>query len=87
LAEPLNVADDPDISRLAASYVFGIARNHAFIYGTRSAMMVSLVILDLNGWDIVVPKGEAYLTNLHLADGSLTEKELAAWFTAHAVPL
>jgi prophage maintenance system killer protein len=50
-------------------------------------MMVSLVILDLNGWDIVVPKGEAYLTNLHLADGSLAEKELAAWFTAHAVPL
>ena len=91
LAKPLNVfayADEPDIFRLAASYAFWIARNHAFIDGNkRSAMVVSLAFLDLNGWDIVAPKKEFYLTFLHLADGSLSEEELDAWFAAHAVAI
>jgi death on curing protein len=91
LAKPLNVfayADAPDIFRLAASYAFGIARNHAFVDGNkRTAMVVSLGFLDLNGWDVVAPKEDFYMTFLHLADGSLSEEELAAWFTAHAVPL
>jgi death-on-curing protein len=91
LAKPLNVfayADAPDIFRLAASYAFGIARNHAFVDGNkRTAMVVSLGFLDLNGWDVVAPKEDFYMTFLHLADGSLNEEESAAWFTAHAVPL
>ena len=50
-------------------------------------MVVSLAFLDLNGWDIVAPKKEFYLTFLHLADGSLSEEELDAWFAAHAVAI
>ncbi len=50
LAKPLNVfayADEPDIFRLAASYAFGIARNHAFIDGNkRTALVVSITFLD-----------------------------------------
>jgi len=91
LAKPRNVfayADQPDISRLAASYAFGIARNHAFVDGNkRTALVVSLTFLDRNGWDIVASKEDIYFTFLHLADGSLTEEELTAWFTQHAVPL
>lgn len=91
LTKPLNVfayADEPNTFRLAASYAFSIARNHAFIGGNkRSAMVVSLAFLDLNGWDIVAPKKEFYLTFLHLADGSLSEEELDAWFAAHAVAI
>jgi death-on-curing protein len=91
LAKPHNVlayADDPDIFRLAASYAFGIARNHAFVDGNkRTAMVVSLAFLDLNGWDIVAPKEDFYLTYLHLAEGSLSEDELTAWFTSHAVAI
>ena len=91
LAKPLNVfpyGEDPDIFRLAASYAFGIARNHAFVDGNkRTAMVVSLAFLDLNGWDVVAPKEDFYLTFLHLADGSLSEEELAAWFTGHAVAI
>ena len=60
LAKPLNVlayADQPDIFRLAASYAFGIARNHAFVDGNkRTALVVSLTFLDRNGWDIVARK-------------------------------
>jgi death-on-curing protein len=92
LAKPRNVfayADQPDIiCRLAASYAFGIARNHAFVDGNkRTALVVSLTFLDRNGWDIVASKEDVYFTFLHLADGSLTEDELTAWFTQHAEPL
>jgi death on curing protein len=91
LANPRNVfayADQPDIFRLAASYAFGIARNHAFVDGNkRTALVVSLTFLDRNGWDIVASKEDLYFTFLHLADGSLTEDELTAWFSRHAAAL
>jgi death on curing protein len=91
LAKPHNVfayADQPDIFQLAASYAFGIARNRAYVDGNkRTALVVSLTFLDRNGWDIVATKESVYFTFLHLADGSLTEDELTAWFTQHAVPL
>jgi death-on-curing protein len=91
LAKPLNVfayADQPDIFRLAASYAFGIARNHSFVDGNkRTALVVSFTFLDRNGWDIVAAKENIYFTFLHLADGSLTEEDLTTWFTKHAVPL
>ena len=90
LAKPLNVfaySEEPDIFRLAASYAFGIARNHAFLDGNkRTALAVSLTFLDRNGWDIEASKEDLYFTFLHHADGSLSEEELAAWFRDHAVP-
>ncbi|MEO6911644.1 MAG: type II toxin-antitoxin system death-on-curing family toxin, partial [Edaphobacter sp.] len=49
LAKPLNVfayAHEPNVFRLAASYAFGIARNHAFIDGNkRTALVVSITFL------------------------------------------
>lgn len=91
LAKPHNVfayADKPDIFRLAASYAFGIARNHAFIDGNkRTALVVSLTFLARNGWEISSSKEDLYFTFLYLAEGSLSEEELAAWFTKHSVPL
>jgi len=91
LAKPLNVfacADQPNIFRLAASYAFGIARKHPFVDANkRTALVVSITFLDRNGWDIVAAKEDVYFTCLHLADGSLTEEELTAWFTKHVVPL
>jgi death-on-curing protein len=91
LAKPLSVfhyADQPDIFRLAASDAFEFARNHAFVDGNkRTALVVSLTFLGRNGWDIVATKEDLYLTFLHLAEGTLTEDDLAAWFEKHAVPL
>ena len=91
LAKPLNVfayADDADIFRFAASYGFGIARNHVFVDGNqRTALVVSMTFLDLNGWDIVALKEKVYITFLHLAEGLLSEEELSAWFTTRAIAL
>jgi death-on-curing protein len=90
LAKPQNVfayTEVPNLCRLAASYAFGIARNHAFVDGNkRTALVVSILFLNKNGWDIDAPKMDLYDTFLHLADGSLGEEEMAAWFTAHAGP-
>ena len=89
LAKPHNVfayAENPDIFRLAASYAFGIARNHAFIDGNkRTALVVSLTFLHLNGLAIVSEKEDVYFTFLHLAEGSLSEEQLAEWFRGHTV--
>ncbi len=91
LAKPENVfayADAPDIFRLAASYAFGIARNRTFVEGNkRTALVVPVLFLNRNGWDIAATKEDVYLTYLHLAEGSLNQDELTAWFTRHAVPL
>jgi len=91
LAKPHNVfayANDVDIFRLAASYAFGIARNHPFIDGNkRTALAASAAFLDRNGWDIIATKEDIYLTFLHLADGSLAENQLADWFSQHTISL
>jgi len=89
LAKPLNVFaySDPDIFDLAASYAFGIARNHAFIDGNkRTAASISMGFLHFNGWEIESDKEDEYTTFLKLAEGLIPEAEMAAWFRAHAVP-
>ena len=52
MARPQNLAlyGDPDVSELAASYAFVIARNHPFVDGNkRAALGACLVFLRLNG--------------------------------------
>jgi death on curing protein len=91
LAKPRNVFaydDSASLPRLAASYAFGIAKNHPFVDGNkRTALVVAEGFLRFNGLKIVAPAEEKYLTFLHLADGSLGEQELAAWLAAHSVQL
>lgn len=90
LAKPQNVfayENDSDLFRLAASHAFGIAKNHPFVDGNkRTALAVSAGFLVLNGWDLSAPRDEVYLIFLSLADGSLSEVDLADWFRRVAVP-
>lgn len=84
LARPQNLLayseETPDISALAASYGFGIAKNHPFIDGNkRTALVVTRTFLLLNGFNLNATQEEKYLTFLKLAEGNLTEEELAAW--------
>jgi len=90
LAKPLNLLayTEPDLFDLAASYAFGIARNHPFIDGNkRTALAVSLSFLYLHGWDILAPKQDLYSAFIHLADGTLSEGDLGSWFRQFAVPI
>lgn len=73
------------MSRLAASYAFGIARNHPFIDGNkRTAMVVAFAFLELNGYDVLASQEEAYFGFLAVAGGETTEEELARWMEVHS---
>lgn len=84
LARPQNLyaysEETPDISALAASLAYGIAKNHPFIDGNkRTALVVSRTFLLVNGFNIEASQEEKYLTFLKLAEGNLNEEELADW--------
>lgn len=88
LARPRNLLaygdPPPDLAALAASYAYGIARNHPFVDGNkRTALVVCRLFLLLNGADLTAPQEEKYSTFLRLAAGELTEDELALWLREH----
>lgn len=83
MARPQNLAayGDPVAADIAASYAFGIARNHPFVDGNkRTAAAVSETFLVLNGHVLAATDAEVVVTFLALASGELTEHELADWF-------
>lgn len=70
----------PDLPSLAASYAYGIARNHPFVDGNkRTALVAARTFLLLNGVNVQAPQVDKWLTFLELAKGSLTEAELGEW--------
>jgi death-on-curing protein len=76
----------PDAADLAASYGFGIAKNHPFVDGNKRAAFLSVgLFLYLNGMRLDASQAEATLTVLALAAGELTEPEFAAWIREHTV--
>ena len=78
----------PDIADLAASYAFGIARNHPFVDGNkRTAAVVSETFLMLNGYRLACGDVELVITFLALAAGELSVEVLGAWFRAHIEPV
>ena len=78
--------EDVSIFSLAASYSFGLARNHAFIDGNkRIALTVAAVFLELNKYSLNAPEGEAVVVYKQLADGSLSEDMLAEWFKSSSI--
>jgi death on curing protein len=87
LSRPRNLASYDgcdDIARLAAAYAFGIAKNHGFLDGNkRTALVTADLFLLLNGYQLNSSPAENVLTFLALANGSLTEDELAAWIRAN----
>ena len=76
--------DGPDVAALAASYAYGIARNHPFTDGNkRTALVVAETFLALNGFGLGCSDAEAVVTFVALAAGDLTEDELTDWFRTH----
>jgi len=70
----------PDLAALAAAYAFGIARNHPFMDGNkRTALIAARTFLLLNSVDLKASQDEKVLIFLQLAEGLLTQEELADW--------
>jgi death on curing protein len=89
LARPQNIhayEPDADIPRLAAALVYGIAKNHPFIDGNkRTSLVATRTFLVLNGFELDASPQDKYLTFLSLAEGSLSEEDLAAWLRERVV--
>jgi death-on-curing protein len=91
LARPKNLLayseETPSMARLAASYAKGIVANHPFVDGNkRTAFTVSVTFLRLNGLELTASKEDRVLTFWSLADGSLSDDQLAAWFEQNTAP-
>lgn len=85
LARPLNKwhyeSPLPDLFDLAAAYAFALCKGHVFHDGNkRTAHAVAHAFLRLNGWLHDAPEAEVVRTMIGVADGSIKEAELAAWF-------
>ncbi|MEO7741396.1 MAG: type II toxin-antitoxin system death-on-curing family toxin [Usitatibacter sp.] len=88
LARPLNLSayGETSVFELAASYAFGIARNHPFVDGNkRTALVASFTFLELNGWEVKAAETDAVLVFLDLAKGKVPQGDLARWLQAHCV--
>lgn len=88
LARPLNLElyGQPDFAELAASYGFGLAKNHAFVDGNKRASFLAVgLFLYFNGYRLQATQADATLTVLGLAAGDISESEFAAWIRLHAV--
>jgi death-on-curing protein len=73
------------LARLAASYAFGISRNHPFLDGNkRTSLVVAELFLELNGVELTASDADTVTTFLLLAAGDLTEEALADWIAAHS---
>ncbi len=73
---------DSDIPALAAAYAFGIVKNHPFIDGNKRTGYVAMEwFLIRNGYTLIAPPEEKYLTILALASGDLSEEELTEWLS------
>lgn len=83
MARPLSLVayGEPDVADLAASYAFGIARNHPFVDGNkRTAAVAGETFLALNGHALTCDDAALVTTFLQLAAGDLTVEQLADWF-------
>ncbi len=86
LARPEQLAHygSPDAADLAASYGFGLSRNHPFIDGNKRTAFVAVeLFLALNGFQLTAPDGECVIHMLRLASGELAEADFANWIGQH----
>jgi death-on-curing protein len=75
------------LPRIAASYAFGISRNHPFLDGNkRTSLVVAELFLELNGYELTTTDAECVTAFLQLAAGELTEEQLADWIEARLAP-
>ena len=89
LARPQQLAHygEPDVAALAASYGFGIARNHPFIDGNKRTAFVAVeLFLALNGTDLIASDADAVVHMLALAAGRLSEADFAQWIRNNLPP-
>jgi death-on-curing protein len=87
LARPKNAfafAAETDLATLAAAYAIAIAKNHPFIDGNkRVSNVVTFMFLALNGRNLQADASEQVRVWLAIANGSMSEEQVADWIRNH----
>jgi death on curing protein len=87
LSKPQNLFayGKPSLFDLAASYAFGLVKNHPFIDGNkRAGFVVAVLFLELNGYKFQAAEVDAALRTLALAAGELSEADFAEWLKTNS---
>ncbi|MBI5504526.1 MAG: type II toxin-antitoxin system death-on-curing family toxin [Deltaproteobacteria bacterium] len=87
LARPVNLYayQSPELCELAASYAFGIVKNHPFVDGNkRSGFAAAAMFLELNGRRLTASEADATIRTLALAAGEMSEAEFATWLEGNS---
>jgi death-on-curing protein len=73
-----------DIPMLAAAYAFGLVKNHPYRDGNKRIGFLAMVtFLGINGRQLEATDAEVVTEFLALAEGSVSEAELADWIRDH----
>lgn len=75
----------PNIFDLAASYAYGLVKNHPFLDGNkRTGFVAAVLMLELNGWHFHGAEADAAIRTLALAAGEMSESAYAAWLETNS---
>ncbi len=90
LSRPVNrwmYTPECDLSDLAASYAYGLAKNHGYVDGNKRIAFVAMgVFLFRNGLLLEAADDDAIATMIGVASGERSEDELAEWLRERVVP-
>ncbi len=87
LARPGNLFaySSATLCELAASYAFGIVKNHPFIDGNkRTGFAAAIMFIELNKRRFLATEADAIVRTLALAAGELDEAGYAEWLTTNS---
>lgn len=77
-------AEKADLATLAAAYGFGLVKNHPYRDGNKRIGFLALAtFLGMNGYAFDAADADVIDEILGLADGRVSEEELADWIRAH----
>ena len=73
------------LAELAASYGYGVSKNHSFVDGNKRAAFLCIgLFLAINGHRLAASQVDAVNTMLSVANGTLTEEGLALWIAQNS---
>ncbi|MDH7806040.1 MULTISPECIES: type II toxin-antitoxin system death-on-curing family toxin [unclassified Rhizobium] len=90
LARPLHKAafGEEEPLKLAAAYLYGVARNHPFCDGNkRTAFLAAYTFLFINGLEVIAEQADIVAFVLDVAAGEIDEEGAYRFLNDHTIPL
>jgi death-on-curing protein len=77
--------EEPSLSELAASYAFGLIKNHPFVDGNkRIGIAAAVLFLELNDKQFIATEVDVVLNTLALAAGEMEESAFSDWLKTNS---